>query len=257
MARDPADPAFELPLSLRTPLRMIGFGASQQRWVRARGDPVGCPRLDTLCHAIGGERRWSPAIPWNVMGARILYLVRHGQYFSEEDHRHYGHLTTLGRRQAKRTAKRLAQLEFNGIFHSDLTRAVETARFIGAELGNVPTHCLRALRELMPPLPKRPGLTPRSREEIAEVRAATPILVKKFFTAPRGRRTRTDLIVAHGNLIRYLIRLALGEPLHRWGYFATHNAGISILVIRQKPSPNYLVSYNDIGHLPRAMQTMM
>lgn len=192
-----------------------------------------------------------------TMGIRILYLVRHGQYFSAEGDPKFGHLTGLGRRQAKRTGKRLAQLDFDAIFHSDLPRAVETKELIATQMGPLPIHSVQALRELMPPVPKRPGFAKRTSADIADLRAATPILVKRFLSAPRGKRTRCELIVTHGNLIRYLVRMALEEPVERWAYFATHHCGVTVIVIRQKPSSNYLVSYNDVGHLPNPMQTMM
>jgi broad specificity phosphatase PhoE len=190
------------------------------------------------------------------LGTRILYLVRHGQYFTEEAHRQAGDLTPLGRRQAQRTGRRLANAKIESIYHSDMPRAAQSARIIAGELGTLPMHSLRALREMMPPLPKRRGSQPQSRKELAEVRAVATRLTKKFLSPPKGKKCRIELVVAHGNLIRYLIRLALKDPVLGWTRLGTHNCGVTLLAVHDR-SQNYLIGYNDIGHLPRSMQTMM
>lgn len=189
------------------------------------------------------------------MGVRVLYLVRHGQYVLDPDHPSAGNLTALGRRQAQRTARRLASVHFDHVYHSDLPRAVQTANFIHARLNGIPCQSLRALRELMPPLARNSGVLGRTRQDAEEFRAAVPALRKRLLTVPRGERDRTDLVVAHGNLIRYLVRVALDEPVRRWIRFSTNHCGITILVLRRRPRLSYLKSYNDLGHLPFVMQT--
>jgi serine/threonine-protein phosphatase PGAM5 len=191
-----------------------------------------------------------------TVGTRVLYLVRHGQYVTDEEHRHHGKLTALGRRQALRTARRLASMCFEVLYHSDLPRAVETAQIMADALSTPRRHTVRALRELMPPLPRRRGAEPRSRAELAEVRVATASLTRRFLRPPKAKQCRAELIVTHGNLIRYLVRLALKEPVLNWVHFGTHHCGVTVIVIRDN-APNYLISYNDIGHLPPSMQSMM
>jgi serine/threonine-protein phosphatase PGAM5 len=190
------------------------------------------------------------------MGTRVLYLVRHGQYVTEESHRNYGQLTALGRRQARRTGKRMASAKIATIYHSDMPRAIETTEIIAEELGKVPTHSVRALREMLPPFPKRAGQQPRPRKELAEIRAVTAALTKKFFTAPTGKKVRVDLIVAHGNLIRYLVRLAMRDTAVDWWKMGTSNCGVTRIDFHRK-GPCFLIQYNDIGHLPASMQSMM
>lgn len=190
------------------------------------------------------------------MGSRVLYLVRHGQYVTEDNHRRQGLLTALGRRQAHRTGKRLTGIEFDDICHSDLPRAVETAEIIAANLGSISMHSMRALRELTPPFGRIPGQKPRPRKELAEIREVADTLTKRFFTAPRGKKCRTELIVAHGNLIRYLVRLSMGDSAVDWWKMGTFNCGLTRLQIQQE-GPNFLIQFNDIGHLPTSMQTTM
>lgn len=69
-------------------------------------------------------------------GARYLVLVRHGQYQHDGDGDSSGKLTPLGREQAERTGKRLAELKipFSQIHCSDFTRAAETCDIIADHL---------------------------------------------------------------------------------------------------------------------------
>jgi broad specificity phosphatase PhoE len=189
------------------------------------------------------------------MGTRVLYLVRHGQYVTDDVHRRYGHLTKLGRQQAQRTAKRLANVAFDGFFHSDLPRAVETAEIIAKRLAQLPRHRLSTLREINPPLPRQLESKALSRAERHELDVLTTQLFKKFFHAPKGERCRAELIVTHGNLIRYLIRLALGDKVSAWWKMSTNHCGLTVIVIRSDGLIS-LLHYNDVGHLPPLLQTM-
>jgi serine/threonine-protein phosphatase PGAM5 len=192
------------------------------------------------------------------MGNRTLYLVRHGQYFTEPEHRRHGHLTPLGRRQAKRTAKRLAELPIDWIYHSDLPRAAETAAIIAESLPDLPLRSTRILREFGPPVPAALrelwGIGSRERKAMRE---QTVALKEKFCVPTRRKAGRTELIVAHGNLIRYLVRVALGDRPVGWLQLGTNNCGITVLSIGATPERSYLIGHNDLGHLPLGMQTMM
>jgi serine/threonine-protein phosphatase PGAM5 len=215
---------------------------------------IGCSTLlVVLAHAVQGVRGSAAEV---FMGTRILYLVRHGQYVTDEALDEYGQLTALGRLQAQRTGRRLAQIEFSALYSSDISRAVETADIIAQSLGNIARHKVRALRELMPPAAKGSGSPPRTRQELAEVKAATSQLRRQFLRPLKGNRSRAELIVAHGNLIRFFVRLALAEPTTHWLHFASHNCGVTVLVVRDGSS-NYLIGYNDVGHLAPKLQTVM
>jgi broad specificity phosphatase PhoE len=195
------------------------------------------------------------------MGSRVLIFVRHGQYVNDEKSRYYGQLTALGRRQAKRTGKRLSEYQFDVAYHSDMPRAVETAAIFFDEMEPLPSHTMKALREITPPLPSHLGenakqLSPQQRSlQRKLLRTALDTLVPRFLSAPKGNRNKLELIVAHGNLIRYLVRLAMGDKTSEWWRMGTSNCGITILAIRQD-GPNALYQYNDVGHLPKSMQTI-
>lgn len=65
---------------------------------------------------------------------------------------------------------------------------------------------------------------------------------------------RHELIVAHGNLIRYLICRVLGASPRAWASMRINNCGLSEVVVESDGSLT-LASYNDTGHLPPRLVT--
>src|SRR5438552_2961806 len=86
----------------------------------------------------------------NVVGERILYLIRHGQLdpraFAENQFA--AGLTTRGREQARFTARRLRSLTVSAIYSSTLGRAKETAEIISREFPNIAVRPSTLLWEL-------------------------------------------------------------------------------------------------------------
>ena len=85
-----------------------------------------------------------------MASATRLYLIRHGQSAGNAEGRFGGHgptpLSDLGREQAEKTAKMLANEGVDAIYSSDLLRAVQTAEPL-AQLLNLPIHQSEAFRE--------------------------------------------------------------------------------------------------------------
>lgn len=79
-----------------------------------------------------------------------VVLIRHGQSLGNAEGRFGGHtdtpLSSRGRKQAEATARALASEKFNGIYSSDLPRAIETATPL-AKLTGTPLETTEALRE--------------------------------------------------------------------------------------------------------------
>lgn len=179
---------------------------------------------------------------------RHLYFVRHGQYEHVEGV-FGGVLTALGRKQVRRTGKRLAELPIPAVFASDLARAVESAELIADALDVRRVRIDSILREqiatavpgMRVPLQKRRD----ARKRLDEIDS-------KFF-AP-SRRLRHDIVVCHGNLIRELVCRSLGVRLTAWINMDVHNGGITHLSVRADGRVR-LVGFNDIGHLPNSLHT--
>ncbi|KAL3945801.1 MAG: hypothetical protein SGBAC_000073 [Bacillariaceae sp.] len=204
---------------------------------------------------------------------RHVILVRHGQYdetFPEDEKRK---LTALGRRQASKTGKRLATWAegtdtfakscFNGpclmvtkVRVSNMTRAKETAELIAKELPSsiVVDEPDPLLNEALPApmIPIRPDIK-GAEEEIDAHRDRIEEAFQKYIY-----RTDVDddddeddefeIIVCHGNVIRYFFCRALQLPPEAWLRMSIFNCSLTYLMVR----PSGVVSarmLGDIGHL--------
>lgn len=100
------------------------------------------------------------------MAPTTILLARHGETDWNAVGRWQGHtdrsLTERGRRQAAELADRLANVEIDAVYSSDLLRAVETAEPVAKRLG-LPLQTLPELREV--DVGTWAGLT---RDEVAE-----------------------------------------------------------------------------------------
>ncbi len=221
------------------------------------------------------------------MPHRILTLVRHAQTDLHDDipdRLGFG-LTALGEQQARLTAERLSVLPIRAIHHSSLRRAAETARILASRFPGVPLRPSRLLWECIPCIPtwggeffaEVPGETLARHHRQAELAFAKFIhpalglgqapapefsgaggLTARPAYMPRGiphtGEPRHEVIVCHGNLLRYFVLRALGAPPELWTNTDTFNCCISQVTI-ERDGRLVLLSHNDIGHIPWGMRT--
>ena len=184
------------------------------------------------------------------MAIRTVYLIRHGEYHWDTDHARFLHLTPRGEKQARLTAKRIASIPVTAFYSSDLVRAVETAEIIRRHLPGSTLVKRRMLREVLPPSPWLKNVVPertdagRKRAELAFVR---------LFRKARGG-DKHEVVVCHGNLIRWLVTRGIGGSGEEWLRMDTRNCGISEVVVSADGTIK-VVSYNDVGHLPPSLTT--
>jgi broad specificity phosphatase PhoE len=184
------------------------------------------------------------------MAIRMLYLIRHGEYDWDHDPGPQKGLTRLGARQAQLTAKRLRGVPATAIYCSDLARAVETAARIAAEFDGIVYRRLRTLRECWLPGGRQ---VPARRVIRAESRRSDAVF--RQFVRPARGQDKHEIIVSHGNLIRYIVaRVMTGKDDPHWNRMATLNCAVSQVVITPD-GRSTLVSYNDTGHLPPHLVT--
>ena len=182
------------------------------------------------------------------MATRKVYLVRHGEYdWDDEPGPHKG-LTPRGAEQARLTARRLSSVPASAIYSSDLMRAIETADAIRSNHEGLPYEQDLELRECYLPSPASSEL-PAELVERGE-RQAESAFARYFRPSDQDAH---DIIVSHGNMIRYLTARALGHA-DSWFRLRTLNCGITELDI-ESDGRMWIVSYNDIGHLPTRLVT--
>ena len=75
----------------------------------------------------------------------------------------------------------------------------------------------------------------------------------KYLRAARGR-DKHEIIVSHGNVIRYLACRVLRGSADGWFRMETFNCGITEIVVESDGRLS-LASYNDVGHLPAELVT--
>jgi serine/threonine-protein phosphatase PGAM5 len=174
-----------------------------------------------------------------------LIFVRHGQYDEVET----GDLTPLGREQAARTSAALSWVAASTIYTSTLPRARQTAAIVAQRLPGVPLVALRSLCEGIP--------TPIAvYVPAAHIRADKARLDGAFRRLFRPtRESRTDIVVCHGNVIRYFVCRALRLPERTWVRLESIHCGLTELVVHPSGAMR-LRSYNDTGHLPPRLRTM-
>jgi broad specificity phosphatase PhoE len=73
------------------------------------------------------------------------------------------------------------------------------------------------------------------------------------YLGPTPEVDKTEIIVSHGNLIRYMAGRVLGSP-ESWLRMRTFNCGITEIAI-ESDGRLWLVSYNDVGRLPAEFVT--
>jgi broad specificity phosphatase PhoE len=182
---------------------------------------------------------------------RTLYLVRHANFDVDAEPADglEGSLTALGRRQARWTARRLAKFPIGALYYSDLRRAAETAQIIAEALPGVPVRAARVLRECMPAVSADMAeyFADVPADEMAAGTAQAEAAFARFFKPSRAERH--EVLVAHGNLIRYLVLRALDAPGELWMHMDIYQCGISIVQIAPD-GQTQLIAHNDTGHIP-------
>ncbi len=183
-------------------------------------------------------------------GVRTLYLIRHGAYVADRnaDPQLGPGLTPLGIAQARLVAARLngSGVSFDSMMVSPLQRARDTAAVMHETLSKVPLTQSTLLRECTPTLPEA------AEGEVARERAAcTKQLDQAFaqFFAPVQDAKRNEILVAHGNVIRYLTMKAQNVDTSAWIGMSVALASLTVIEVRSDGSARVL-AVGDSGHIP-------
>ncbi|TYZ57010.1 hypothetical protein PybrP1_003276 [[Pythium] brassicae (nom. inval.)] len=228
-----------------------------------------------------------------------VILVRHGHYINAHERGAPDSqqvLSQMGRQQAEFTGKYLEQLYARAptrhditVFHSDMTRAVETAHAIGKDVGHCTLSATPLLREGWPGRPysslgpvvqpsEQPAAGGGGRAELERLDAERMELAyQTFFTqssaSSRGRsigdgggvdddddcddeeQFSYQVVVCHANLIRFFLCRAMGvPPTGHWGHLEINHCGVSRVDVSEH-RPLKILSVNETGHLPPSLIT--
>eukprot|EP00931_Biecheleriopsis_adriatica_P014500 TRINITY_DN11633_c0_g1_i1.p1 TRINITY_DN11633_c0_g1~~TRINITY_DN11633_c0_g1_i1.p1 ORF type:complete len:518 (+),score=142.92 TRINITY_DN11633_c0_g1_i1:71-1624(+) len=156
------------------------------------------------------------------LGRRVLLMLRHGQCCHEGEHDHLKELTQHGHKQAEESARYISQLFAAGklpakraLLHSTSRRASETAAKLPSHVQDLEVWNADLLRET------DPTNNPFRAEEV----------FNRLFAAPEAGDSDTLIIVAHNNIILYLLMRAAGVPIERaaqaWNLFHLRHASVT------------------------------
>lgn len=200
-----------------------------------------------------------------------VLLIRHGQTDWNAAHRMQGHedvpLNNIGLQQAKLLARRLATLQIDAIYCSDLSRAAETAKILGSAHAIMPTAD-QIWRER--DVGHFKGLTwsevllryPQVRQELSAGRLSPPSGENSHFLYERAKKAYLGLldrhqqgtvaVVSHGGTLSAVIAFVLGTQQDGISRFSLRgNTGVSVVEVGDRGSR--LTLLNDTCHLERPL----
>jgi len=191
-------------------------------------------------------------------GTRTIYLIRHGDYTPQDDSitDSLNVLTPLGIAQARLVSSRLKSMniEFNSLISSTMTRAKQTSQVINNDFPEIIFEQSDLIRECTPPTWREDVMAETNAAEVEECVNNLEEAFQKYFIPSPDEKDRNDIIVCHGNVIRYFVTKVLKVDTMSWLQMSISNC--SLTIIRILPNGNMkLVAFSDYGHIPENMRT--
>jgi len=188
---------------------------------------------------------------------RTLYLIRHGQYESDDprDPDLGKALTPLGIAQARLVGARLRGMDvhFDRMVASTMTRARQTATVIHESFPELNAEPTRLLRECTPVTWREDIMAKTPAKEAEACGAQLEKAFQKYFR-PSSDRNRNEILVCHGNVIRYFVTKALKVDTHAWLQMNIYNCSLTVIQIHEDGHMK-LITFNDAAHIPAELRT--
>jgi serine/threonine-protein phosphatase PGAM5 len=190
-------------------------------------------------------------------GTHTILLVRHGQYDVDPsaNPKLGPGLSSLGVAQAHLVGARLAELPggIDGLYVSPLQRARDTAATIAMALPRGDFKVVDDLAECTPPTRRAKAMEGEKPEDLVACQAQLDRVFAAWFK-PSAGAARTDLLVCHGNVIRYLVTRALGVDSKAWLEMSIGHASLTKILVRADGGMQ-VIAVGDVGHLPPNLQS--
>jgi serine/threonine-protein phosphatase PGAM5 len=191
-------------------------------------------------------------------GTRTIYLIRHGQYDQADtsDADIGQELTPLGIAQARLLTVRLSgmPIKFNSLTNSTMTRAKQTAIIINEEFPELKLQQSTLIRECTPPTWREDIMADETESDLNMCAKNLERAFQEYFIPSPDGNDRNDIIVCHGNVIRYFVTKVLKADPMSWLQMSIGNCSLTIVRILPDGSMK-LAAYGDMGHIPPNMQT--
>ena len=189
-----------------------------------------------------------------------MHLIRHGDYLEGETDDGLGNsLSDRGQQQAGKLAEFYDEYRLAAIHTSPAPRAIETARIIAERHPGLALQRHRSLFECIPSLP--PNVTPwgepyeLSPRAVSNCRERLDRQFDRSFISTRAQE-RHEILVCHGNVIRYFVTRALGVDANSWVSMRCSQASVTRVVISSGTRRFVLESLNDLSHRPANLRAV-
>jgi serine/threonine-protein phosphatase PGAM5 len=168
-----------------------------------------------------------------------------------------GDLLHTGWEQAEYLARHLHQHEnITSIYTSTMRRALTTAHLIASSLPHAPFKKDKMLVESLFYIPKgaEAFYGNVSTGALASHRVRVAYAYQRY-TRPALEQDEHDLVVCHGNVIRYFLVRAKRQPIETWAQCEIYHASVTRLEI-DEASQIKVVYQSNVDHLPERLQTV-
>lgn len=191
-------------------------------------------------------------------GTRTIYLIRHGHYDEADERDEYigKELTPLGISQARLVAARLKAMfvNFTSLISSTMTRAKQTALVINQEFPELELKQNSLISECTPPTWREDVMAKTDSAEFSECVENIEKAFQEYFIPSPDENDRNDIIVCHGNVIRYFVTKVLKVDPLSWLQMSITNCSLTIVRITPDGSMR-LDAFSDYGHIPENLRT--
>jgi len=187
---------------------------------------------------------------------RNLYLIRHGEYEHDVDTADEGGLVLLGRQQARLIAARLDAMpvDFTALRASTMTRARETAEIIAPRFPELEIDLRDDIRECTPTTRRRDIMERQLPGDPEACEATLAAAWERLAVPATGDADEHEVVVCHGNVIRWFVCQALQVDPQAWLGMSIANCSLTIIQIRRDGSAK-VICFADSGHIPYGMTT--
>lgn len=195
-------------------------------------------------------------LPTRDEPVRNIYLIRHGEYEHGVDTPDEGSLVALGRQQTRLVATRLdAQpVTITSLQASTMNRARETAEIIAERFPDLELVLHGDIRECTPPTTRQDIMEDLEPGEAEACVAALEEAWPRIFRPAEADHDEHDVVVCHGNVIRWFTARVLENEPENWLEASIANCSLTVIQVRADGSTK-LISFADSGHIPWEMTT--
>ncbi len=198
------------------------------------------------------------ALPAHAEPTRTIYLVRHGCYdWDNDDDPDVGKpLVTLGRQQARLVAARLDAMPvvFTSLQASTMTRARQTAGIIATHFPELELQLKRDIRECTMTTRRADVMAELEPGEAAACEEQLEGAWQRLFVPATGPDDEYDIVVCHGNVIRWFVVRALGVDPTAWLGMSVAHCSLTTIQVRADGSCKVL-GVGDSGHIGYPMNS--